>query len=238
MDCWDGPNGQPIIYHGRTLTTKILFRPVIEAIAKYAFVASPYPVILSLENHCSVEQQVTMTKILREVLGDLLLLKPILDSETELPSPESMKGKVIVKGKIVCIEPSESEDYFVDSDDDETVENNVEDEPRKRLVSGASSKLSESPSESLMPRSSSSAKPKKFVVAKALSDLVIYCRAKRFEGLSDALSKLYPFYFICYKPEMMILTLYLSFLKSYRYFCEHVVICRKEGQRVICETAL
>jgi phosphatidylinositol phospholipase C, delta len=26
LDCWDGPNGQPIIYHGHTLTSKILFQ--------------------------------------------------------------------------------------------------------------------------------------------------------------------------------------------------------------------
>ncbi|ELU11921.1 hypothetical protein CAPTEDRAFT_81180, partial [Capitella teleta] len=26
LDCWDGPNNEPIIYHGHTLTSKILFK--------------------------------------------------------------------------------------------------------------------------------------------------------------------------------------------------------------------
>ena len=39
VDCWDGPT-EPIIYHGKTLTTKISFRSVIQEIAKKAFVAT------------------------------------------------------------------------------------------------------------------------------------------------------------------------------------------------------
>jgi hypothetical protein len=30
LDCWDGDDGQPIIYHGHTLTTKISFREVVQ----------------------------------------------------------------------------------------------------------------------------------------------------------------------------------------------------------------
>jgi len=37
VDCWDGPNGDPIIKHGRTLTTKISFVSVIQAINDHAF---------------------------------------------------------------------------------------------------------------------------------------------------------------------------------------------------------
>lgn len=51
LDCWDGSDGEPIIYHGWTLTTKILFKDVIkDAIAKYAFAASDFPLILSIGN--------------------------------------------------------------------------------------------------------------------------------------------------------------------------------------------
>ena len=38
VDCWDGEDGEPIIYHGYTLVTKILFKDVIAACKKYGFV--------------------------------------------------------------------------------------------------------------------------------------------------------------------------------------------------------
>lgn len=51
--------------------------------------ASPYPLILSLENHCSVEQQAVMAKNLRSILGSKLLTKPLpSEPPKDLPSPE------------------------------------------------------------------------------------------------------------------------------------------------------
>lgn len=37
MDCWDGSDGEPIVYHGHTLTSKILFKDVISTVKEYAF---------------------------------------------------------------------------------------------------------------------------------------------------------------------------------------------------------
>ncbi|GCC20321.1 hypothetical protein chiPu_0018881 [Chiloscyllium punctatum] len=53
LDCWKGrpPDEEPVITHGYTMTTEILFKDVIEAIAESAFKTSQYPVILSFENH-------------------------------------------------------------------------------------------------------------------------------------------------------------------------------------------
>ncbi|CAB1330821.1 unnamed protein product [Coregonus sp. 'balchen'] len=62
LDCWKGkpPDEEPIT-HGFTMTTKILFKDVIEAIPESAFKTSQYPVILSFENHIdSVKQQEKM----------------------------------------------------------------------------------------------------------------------------------------------------------------------------------
>ena len=39
-------------------TGKLKFRDVIATIRKFAFVASAFPLILSLEVHCSLQQQV------------------------------------------------------------------------------------------------------------------------------------------------------------------------------------
>uniref|UniRef100_A0A673A8J7 Phosphoinositide phospholipase C n=1 Tax=Sphaeramia orbicularis TaxID=375764 RepID=A0A673A8J7_9TELE len=89
VDCWDGANGEPIVYHGHTFTSKILFKDVVNAVSNYAFKVSEYPVILSIENHCSVEQQRVMAHHLNHILGDKLL-KSTLDGKAPigLPSPE------------------------------------------------------------------------------------------------------------------------------------------------------
>ena len=99
LDCWDGDDGHPIIYHGHTLTTKISFRDVVKTISDYAFVSSPFPVILSIENHCSLPQQMKMAAIFRELLGDKLVTSPHSDHETSLPSPKQLRNKIIIKNK-------------------------------------------------------------------------------------------------------------------------------------------
>ena len=40
VDCWNGDDGEPIVYHGHTLVSKIKFVDVIKAIKEYAFRAS------------------------------------------------------------------------------------------------------------------------------------------------------------------------------------------------------
>jgi len=99
LDCWDGQDGFPFIYHGHTLTSKIKFLDVIKTIKEHAFVASDYPVILSIEDHCSLPQQRKMAAAFIEVFGDSLVTVPIDKNETELPSPEKMRRRIILKHK-------------------------------------------------------------------------------------------------------------------------------------------
>ncbi|NXI94725.1 PLCH1 phosphodiesterase, partial [Psophia crepitans] len=100
VDCWDGPDGEPVVHHGYTLTSKILFRDVAETINKYAFIKNEFPVILSIENHCSIQQQKKIAQYLKEVLGDKLDLSSVITGDSrQLPSPQNLKGKILVKGK-------------------------------------------------------------------------------------------------------------------------------------------
>ncbi|KFP12281.1 1-phosphatidylinositol 4,5-bisphosphate phosphodiesterase eta-1, partial [Egretta garzetta] len=100
VDCWDGPDGEPVVHHGYTLTSKILFRDVAETINKYAFVKNEFPVILSIENHCSIQQQKKIAQYLKEILGDKLDLSSVITGDSrQLPSPQNLKGKILVKGK-------------------------------------------------------------------------------------------------------------------------------------------
>lgn len=103
LDCWEGP-GEPIIYHGWSRTTKIKFEDVVRAINEHAFVTSEFPVILSIEEHCPIDQQRQMARIFREVFGDKLLIDPVEHLAEQLPSPTQMKGKIILKHKKINME--------------------------------------------------------------------------------------------------------------------------------------
>ncbi|KAK7877933.1 hypothetical protein WMY93_031409 [Mugilogobius chulae] len=79
LDCWDGPDGEPIVYHGHTLTSKILFKDVISTLRDYAFKASEFPVILSLENHCELPAH--------------------RGGNGAAAAPQDLKGKILLKAK-------------------------------------------------------------------------------------------------------------------------------------------
>ncbi|XP_035527313.1 1-phosphatidylinositol 4,5-bisphosphate phosphodiesterase delta-1b isoform X2 [Morone saxatilis] len=170
LDCWDGSDDEPVIYHGYTLTSKILFRDAIQAIKEYAFKTSDYPVILSLENHCSVEQQEVMSHHMRSILGSALVTSPLGDSmPTEFPSPEELKGKFLIKGKrLNKLEASFAAEAEAADDTDVTEEeesNNEDEEEQKK---------------------ENQSKKKKLKMAKGLSDMVIYCKSVHFNGFEDA----------------------------------------------------
>ncbi|XP_068601857.1 1-phosphatidylinositol 4,5-bisphosphate phosphodiesterase eta-1-like [Brachionichthys hirsutus] len=98
VDCWDGPDGEPMVQHGYTLTSKIPFKFVIETINKHAFINNQYPVILSVENHCSIQQQKKISQYLREIFGDKLDVRNVLSGDSKtLPSPHSLQGKILIK---------------------------------------------------------------------------------------------------------------------------------------------
>ncbi|XP_053485238.1 1-phosphatidylinositol 4,5-bisphosphate phosphodiesterase beta-3 isoform X1 [Ictalurus furcatus] len=106
LDCWKGrpPDEEPIITHGFTMTTEIPFKEVIEAIAESAFKTSPYPLILSFENHVdSARQQAKMAEYCRSIFGDALLIDPLekypLVPGQPLPSPQELLGKILIKNK-------------------------------------------------------------------------------------------------------------------------------------------
>lgn len=98
VDIYDGEN-EPMVFHGKTLTSKVSAREVCEAIMKYAFVTSPYPIIISAEIHCSLPQQEMLAIILHEVFGEALVSAPMEGKPLSgpLPSPEDLKGRVLLK---------------------------------------------------------------------------------------------------------------------------------------------
>ncbi|XP_064077346.1 1-phosphatidylinositol 4,5-bisphosphate phosphodiesterase epsilon-1-like isoform X2 [Macrobrachium nipponense] len=108
LDCWDGDDETPMIYHGHTFTTKIPFKSVVETINRSAFITSPYPIILSIENHCSVPQQTRMAQIFMQVFGEKLVTKFLFESDfsedVHLPSPSQLKHRILIKNKKLIAE--------------------------------------------------------------------------------------------------------------------------------------
>lgn len=99
VDCWDGPDGQPLVVHGRTLTTSISFKEVMTTINKYAFAKSKFPLWISLEVHCNPAQQAIMAEIIKESFGTRLVTEPLDPSSSKLPSPSELMERVLIKVK-------------------------------------------------------------------------------------------------------------------------------------------
>ncbi|NWY42840.1 PLCZ1 phosphodiesterase, partial [Sylvia atricapilla] len=193
IDCWDGHNNEPVVYHGHTLTSKIPFRSVIHVIDKYAFMSSAYPLVLSLENHCSPKQQEVMADCLKTILGDKLLSSPIggeVDM-TRLPSPEALKFKVLIKNKKVgTLEQSllrMEEEYHgeVEELSETESEDRASDDTIPPPTVRSPSKRKGERRSSLLPQK----KPKmrKTKIALALSDLVIYTKSQKFVSFDHSL---------------------------------------------------
>ncbi|XP_078059738.1 1-phosphatidylinositol 4,5-bisphosphate phosphodiesterase eta-1 [Mustelus asterias] len=137
VDCWDGPEGEPIVQHGYTLTSKVLFRDVVETIGKYAFIQNEYPVILSIENHCSIQQQQKIAQYLKDILGDKLDLSPVGIRDTDqFPTPKRLKGKILIKGK--KLPPDLRTDAEEGEVSDEDSADEIEEECKLKQINGNS----------------------------------------------------------------------------------------------------
>ncbi|KAM6534276.1 hypothetical protein FALCPG4_007208 [Fusarium falciforme] len=100
VDCWDGRDGQPIVKHGYSLTASISFQDVIDAINQYAFLASDFPLWISLEVHCSPRQKSIMAQIMRDTFGSKLVTERLSDLLGPLPSPSQLRGRILIKAKV------------------------------------------------------------------------------------------------------------------------------------------
>ncbi|XP_039174788.1 1-phosphatidylinositol 4,5-bisphosphate phosphodiesterase zeta-1-like isoform X3 [Crotalus tigris] len=186
IDCWDGPNNEPVVYHGHTLTSKITFQNVINVIHKHAFEASDYPIILSLENHCSPPQQERMAAHLLDILRDTLCTTTIDNAvPTELPSPEQLKLKILIKNKKAgslqdTLQRRGQKYQGLTEETEDTMESEDEDdESTGRMLKKA---LIRRPTKD-------KGKGHKVKVALLLSELVIYTASRKFVSFEDSREK-------------------------------------------------
>ena len=128
LDLWDGVSGEPVIAKSQpsgtnnTIPLAVVLRS-IRGFLKYN--SSSYPIILRLENHCSFAVQEKVAHQITKILGSVnLLAKPDggeVSESAPLPSPESLRGKVLIMGK----RPLVMEDGAKIHNDDYDEENEV-----------------------------------------------------------------------------------------------------------------
>ncbi|KAJ9543093.1 hypothetical protein OSB04_022800 [Centaurea solstitialis] len=71
LDMWPNSTKDDIdVVHGGTLTAPVKLDKCLEAIRTYAFVASDYPVILTLEDHLTPDLQAKVAKLVTKTYGD------------------------------------------------------------------------------------------------------------------------------------------------------------------------
>mmetsp|Transcript_2537 Transcript_2537/g.5411 ORF Transcript_2537/g.5411 Transcript_2537/m.5411 type:complete len:881 (-) Transcript_2537:42-2684(-) len=127
LDIWDGGKDEfagspiPVVYHGHTMTSKILFEDIIKALQVFLMLhPKSYPLILSLENHCSVPYQQVMASQLKSILGDQLYVPQESSLKGPLPSPLQLRGKVVLKGRRPVGAADENDSDGDSADDDMT----------------------------------------------------------------------------------------------------------------------
>ena len=71
LHCWDGPDppGDPLVHHGLTPQSKMRLSDVLVVIKKYAFMETSYPLIISLMQQCSLQQQRSIANLIKKHLG-------------------------------------------------------------------------------------------------------------------------------------------------------------------------
>uniref|UniRef100_A0A1D1ZEK1 Phosphoinositide phospholipase C n=1 Tax=Anthurium amnicola TaxID=1678845 RepID=A0A1D1ZEK1_9ARAE len=99
LDIWPNSTKDNVdVLHGRTLTSPVELIKCLKSIKDHAFVASPYPVIITLEDHLTADLQAKVAEMVTQTFGDMLYY-PKSDSMDEFPSPEALQRRIILSTK-------------------------------------------------------------------------------------------------------------------------------------------
>ncbi|KAF3329896.1 phosphoinositide phospholipase C 4-like isoform X2 [Carex littledalei] len=99
LDMWPNSTRDNVdILHGRTLTSPVEIIKCLRSIKEYAFCASPYPVVITLEDHLTPNLQAKVAEMIKETFGDILYI-PDDEPLTVFPSPEDLKHRIIISTK-------------------------------------------------------------------------------------------------------------------------------------------
>ncbi|CAF1093353.1 unnamed protein product [Rotaria sordida] len=100
LDLHDGADGRPVVRHAYTFIKDAYLGEILTQIKQFAFCASPYPLFLNLENHCSNKQQYLVAKLLLDEFGSSIYTAEEANACTSWPSPEQLKERIIIRGRV------------------------------------------------------------------------------------------------------------------------------------------
>ncbi|KAK9727127.1 hypothetical protein RND81_05G259900 [Saponaria officinalis] len=109
LDLWPSKKGDVEVCHGRTLTSSVKLSKCLQAIKDNAFKVSEFPVIITFEDH--LENALLRKKVAEMVNATFGAMLYRRADFPEFPSPETLKGKILISTK-----PPESIDSHKDDE--------------------------------------------------------------------------------------------------------------------------
>ncbi|XP_039052616.1 phosphoinositide phospholipase C 5-like isoform X2 [Hibiscus syriacus] len=99
LDLWpNSTKDDVLVLHGWTLTTPVELTKCLRSIKEHAFSASPFPVIITFEDHLTPDLQAKVAQMVMQTFGNMLFY-PESDCVKEFPSPEELKHRIIISTK-------------------------------------------------------------------------------------------------------------------------------------------
>ncbi|RWR95603.1 phosphoinositide phospholipase C 2-like protein [Cinnamomum micranthum f. kanehirae] len=99
LDMWPNSTKDDVdILHGRTLTTPVELIKCLRSIKEHAFDVSPYPVVITLEDHLTPDLQAKVAEMVAQTFGNMLFY-PEAECLEEFPSPEALKNRILISTK-------------------------------------------------------------------------------------------------------------------------------------------
>lgn len=132
LDIWPNSDKDDIdVLHGRTLTAPVALAKCLRSIKEHAFSASEYPVVITLEDHLTPDLQEKAAEMITETFGDMLFSPS--ESLKELPSPESLRNRILISTKppkeyLQSKEVKEKDDMKKEAEQDDIDEGEDDDE--------------------------------------------------------------------------------------------------------------
>ena len=100
IDLYDGREGEPMIACDKGQTIMILFEDFLKCISKWAFKHSDYPLLIFIENHCTIDQMIKVKRLINTHLAENVYRVSEKEFLAEkFPSPMKLMKKIIIRTK-------------------------------------------------------------------------------------------------------------------------------------------